>query len=136
MRAIGAALTARGVAPERIATEAFGAVADPRLGDRQGRRPPRRTRPTAPPGAGPAVTFVRSNLPVAWDDRYPSLLDLAEACDVPAGFGCRTRRLPQLRERPPRPGRSTYEIEPLEPPAAGRVLLCCTRPASALTLDL
>ena len=45
------------------------------------------------------------------------------------------RRLPQLRERPAR-RRVTYDIEPLEPPPEGRLLMCCTRPSSEITLDL
>ena len=89
MRAIGAALTARGVAPERVATEAFGAVAVPTPPASSRPATARRTRPTAPPGTGPAVTFSRSDLAVPWNDDYPSLLDFAEACDVPVGFGCR-----------------------------------------------
>src|SRR5205814_1505916 len=70
------------------ATEVFGAVAAYRSGivDREARAP---HVPEGPPGGGPVVTFSRSDLAVPWDDRYPSLLDLAEACDVPVGFGCR-----------------------------------------------
>jgi hypothetical protein len=82
MRAIGAALTARGVAPEHVATEAFGAVAVHASGlVKSGDRPPHP--PEGSPGSGPTVTFVRSSLAIPWDDRYPSLLDFAEACDVP-----------------------------------------------------
>ena len=29
-----------------------------------------------------------------------------------------------------------WRTEPLEPPAPGRLLMCCTRPSSELTLDL
>ena len=57
MRAIGAALTARGVAPERVATEAFGAVAVHASGIvKAGDRAPHA--PDGPPGTGPTVTFV------------------------------------------------------------------------------
>ena len=42
-----------------------------------------------PPGQGPVVTFSRSNLRSAWDPSYSSLLEFAEACDVPVSFGCR-----------------------------------------------
>src|SRR6185295_7932341 len=87
MRAISAALTARGVAPDRVATEAFGAVAVHASGLVKADRPPHA--PAGAPGSGPTVTFVRSSLAIPWDDRYPSLLDFAEACDVPVGFGCR-----------------------------------------------
>ena len=88
MRDIGAALTARGVAPERVLTEAFGTVAVHASGLVK-TATARRTLPTGELGTGPAITFARSHLTVAWDDRYPSLLDFAEACDVPVGFGCR-----------------------------------------------
>lgn len=134
MRAIGAALTARGVAPERIATETFGAVAVYASGIvSTGARAPHA--PAGPPGAGPAVTFVRSNLTVAWDARFPSLLDLADACDVPVGFGCRTGVCHNC-ESGLLSGEVAYAPDPLEPPPDGRVLVCCSRPASALTLDL
>jgi ferredoxin-NADP reductase/MOSC domain-containing protein YiiM/ferredoxin len=134
MRAIGAALTALGVPPERVATEAFGAVAVHASGIvKAGDRAPHQ--PDGPPGTGPAVTFVRSNLSVAWDERYGNLLDFAEACDVPVGFGCRTGVCHNC-ESGILSGDVTYDTEPLEPPPDGRVLVCCTHPTSELTLDL
>ena len=134
MHTIGAALVARGVAPDRIATEVFGAVAIHasgivKIGDRAPHTP------DGPPGSGPVVTFSRSNLAVPWDDRYPSLLDFAEACDVPVGFGCRNGTCHSC-ESGLLAGKVTYHTEPLEPPPDGRVLVCCTRPRSELTLDL
>jgi ferredoxin-NADP reductase/MOSC domain-containing protein YiiM/ferredoxin len=134
MRAIGAALTARGVAPEHIATEAFGAVPVYASGIvRAGDRAPHA--PAGSPGAGPTVTFVRSGLAVPWDDRYASLLDFAEACDVPVGFGCR-HGVCHNCESGLVAGAVTYDTEPLEPPSDGRILACCTRPASELALEL
>jgi ferredoxin-NADP reductase len=134
MRSMGAALTARGVAPERIATEVFGAVAIHASGIvKAGDRAPHA--PDGPPGSGPTVTFSRSSLAVPWDDRYPSLLDFAEACDVPVGFGCRNGTCHNC-ESGLLAGEVTYYIDPLEPPPAGRVLVCSTRPSSELTLDL
>jgi hypothetical protein len=29
-----------------------------------------------------------------------------------------------------------YDLDPLEPPPAGRVLVCCSRPASEIALEL
>jgi ferredoxin-NADP reductase/MOSC domain-containing protein YiiM len=133
MRAISAALTARGVAPDRVATEAFGAVPVYASGLIKADRPPHA--PEGPPGTGPVVSFVRSNVAVPWDGRYPSLLDLAEACDVPVGFGCR-HGVCHNCESGLVEGAVTYDIEPLEQPADGRVLVCCTRPASEIALDL
>jgi ferredoxin-NADP reductase/MOSC domain-containing protein YiiM/ferredoxin len=134
MRAIRAALTARGVAPERIATEAFGAIAVHASGIvSAGERAPHA--PDGPSGTGPAINFVRSSLSVAWDDRYPSLLDFAEACDVPVGFGCRNGVCHNC-ESGLLAGEVAYHIDPLEDPPDGRILVCCSRPASEVTLDL
>jgi ferredoxin len=133
-RAIGAALTARGVEPQRVATEVFGAVTVHASGIvPAGSRAPHA--PAGPPGRGPTVTFARSDLAVAWDDRYPSLLDLADACDVPVGFGCRTGVCHNC-ESGLLTGAVAYGPDPLEPPPEGRVLVCCSRPASELALDL
>jgi ferredoxin-NADP reductase/ferredoxin len=134
MRAIGSTLAARGVAPERIATEVFGAVSVHRSGIvGNGDRAPHA--PDGPPGSGPIVTFSRSNLTVPWDDRYPSLLDFAEACDVPVGFGCRNGTCHNC-ESGLLAGEVAYTTEPLEPPPDGRILVCSSRPSSELTLDL
>ena len=134
MRAIGAALTARGVQPDRIATEAFGVVATHASGIvKTGERTPHA--PDGPPGTGPSITFSRSNVAVPWDDRYPSLLDLAEACDVQVGFGCRNGVCHNC-ESGLLSGEVSYGPEPLEPPPDGRILVCCSRPTTELTLDL
>jgi ferredoxin len=134
MADVGAALAARGVPPDRVATEAFGAVPVHPSGIVPGDvRAPHQ--PAGPPGAGPAVTFARSGLTAAWDDRYPSILDFAEACDVPSGFGCR-QGVCHACEAGLVDGEVDHRITPLEAPPEGRVLLCCTRPATALTLDL
>jgi ferredoxin-NADP reductase/MOSC domain-containing protein YiiM/ferredoxin len=134
MHAMGAALAAAGITPDRISTEVFGAIAIHRSGivDGDGRAP---HVPEGSPGAGPTVTFSRSDLSVPWDDRYPSLLDFAEACDVPVAFGCRNGTCHNC-ESGLLAGEVTYYIEPLEPPPDGRVLVCSTRPRSELTLDL
>jgi ferredoxin-NADP reductase/MOSC domain-containing protein YiiM len=134
MRAMGAALAARGTPPDRVATEAFGAVAVAASGIvKAGDREPHE--PDGPPGTGPVVTFSRSDVAVAWDDRFGSLLDLAEACDVPVGFGCRIGVCHNC-ESGLLSGDVSYDTEPLEPPPEGRVLVCCSHPASELTLDL
>jgi ferredoxin-NADP reductase/MOSC domain-containing protein YiiM/ferredoxin len=133
MQAMADALAARGVQPDRIATEAFGAVPVHTSGIvSAGARAPHA--PDGAAGTGAAVTFVRSNLTVAWDEGYGSLLDFAEACDVPVGFGCRTGVCHNC-ETEVLAGTVDYTLDPLEPPPEGRILACCTRPASELTLD-
>ena len=42
------------------------------------------------PGTGPRITFARSGLAVNWSPDFPSLLELAEACDVPTRYSCRS----------------------------------------------
>ncbi|MET7899529.1 MOSC domain-containing protein [Streptomyces mirabilis] len=39
--------------------------------------------PPGPPGTGPLVTFARSGISVTFPDSRPSVLELADACDVP-----------------------------------------------------
>jgi ferredoxin-NADP reductase/MOSC domain-containing protein YiiM/ferredoxin len=137
MRAIGEALAARGVTPDRVATEVFGAVAVVRHGIVEGAaRAPHAPEAGPPAAGGPAVTFARSALSVPWDaDRFTSLLELAEACDVPAAFSCRTG-VCHTCESGLVAGSVDYTTEPLEPPEPRRVLVCCSRPAGDITLDL
>ena len=134
MRDIGAALTAHGVDPTRVATETFGVSAIHASGIvKSGDRPPHV--PADPSGTGPAVTFARSNVTAEWDARYPSLLDLAEACDVPVGFGCRNGVCHSC-ESGLLSGEIAYAPDPLEAPPEGRILVCCSTPRSELALDL
>jgi ferredoxin len=81
------------------------------------------------------VTFARSGLSLAWDDRFPSLLDLAEACDVPVGFGCRTGVCHNC-ESGLISGAVAYEPDPLDAPAEGNVLICCSRPQGDVVIDI
>jgi ferredoxin-NADP reductase/ferredoxin len=134
MDELTAALAARGVTPDRVRTELFGPVDVYRSGlfDHVSRAP---HPPSGPPGDGPLVLFSRSNLSVRWDPSFGSLLDLAEACDVPAGFGCRTGVCHACQSGLVS-GEVEYQYDPLEPPPAGQVLLCCTQPRGDLALDL
>ena len=91
--------------------------------------------PRGPRGTGPLVLFSRSNLSVRWDPSFGTLLDLAEACDVPAGFGCRTG-VCHLCQSGLVSGEVRYQVEPLEPPPAGQALLCCSAPRSDVALNL
>jgi len=134
MRAISAGLTARGVPPEQVATEIFGAAPSLAPGIVAVHRPAPH-QPHSPPGAGPPVTFARSNVTVPWDPSYTSLLELAEACDVPASFSCRTG-VCHYCETGLLTGDVAYNPKPLEPPPDGRVLVCCSQPSTEVTLEL
>jgi ferredoxin len=91
--------------------------------------------PTNVPDTGPQVSFACSNLTVTWDEKYPSLLDPAEACDVPVRWSCRTG-VCHTCETPLISGEVIYEPDPLDPPPPATTLICCARPTTNLTLDL
>ncbi|AQA02191.1 sulfurase [Mycobacterium sp. MS1601] len=86
-------------------------------------------------GTGPGVAFARSALTVAWSDRFETLLDFAEACDVPTRWSCRTG-VCHTCETVLLSGEVRYDPEPLEPAAAGNVLPCCARPTTDVVIDL
>ena len=81
------------------------------------------------------VSFARSGLTVPWEARYRTLLELAEACDVPVRWSCRTG-VCHTCETALIAGNVTYDPEPLDPPATGDALVCCSRPVSDVVLDL
>ena len=129
-----ATLAGLGLEPARVRTEVFGATpaVTPGVVDS---RPSRPQPPPGAPGSGPAVTFVRSDLTVNWGPGWSSLLELAEACQVPARWSCRTGVCQTCRTGL-LSGSVSYVPDPVEPPADGEVLVCCAQPATELVLDL
>ena len=91
--------------------------------------------PQGSPGSGPPVSFARSGITAAWDPKFASLLELAEACDVPVRWSCRTGVCHTCMTGLIN-GSITYNPEPLERPAPGNVLVCCSQPGESVTLDL
>ena len=91
--------------------------------------------PPVPPGTGPIVSFTRSGLAVPWDRRFKSILELAEACDVSVRWSCRTG-VCHMCECGILDGRLRYAPEPLDRPAQGNALICCSTPESPIELDL
>jgi ferredoxin len=98
---------------------------------------PRRTphAPVGPPGNGPKISFARAGLTVSWDAKFQSLLEFAEACDVPVRFSCRTG-VCHTCECGLISGSVKYDPDPLEPPAAGNLLICCSRPQEDVAIDM
>ena len=86
-------------------------------------------------GDGPLVSFTRSNLTVRWDSAFHSLLELAEACDVPVRWSCRTGVCHNC-ETGLISGSVIYRPDPVEPPADGNLLICCSQPQGDTALDL
>ena len=91
--------------------------------------------PSGPPGLGPPISFTRSGLTVPWDSRFQSLLELAEACDVPVKWSCRTG-VCHTCECALIGGTVKYQPDPLERPAEGSVLICCSQPLGEVEIDL
>ena len=128
------ALTVIGLGQDAIHTELFGALPSVNPGiTGQSRRPPHQ--PPGPPGPGPAVTFARSGITAAFGDDWHSVLDLADACDVPTRWSCRTG-VCHTCVTPLLSGDIAYAPDPLEPPADGQVLICCASPRTDIVLDM
>jgi ferredoxin-NADP reductase/MOSC domain-containing protein YiiM len=122
-----------GVLPGNVHTEIFGSLETITPGMAQVVHTPHL--PQGPPGSGPPVSFARSGITAAWDPRFASLLELAEACDVPVRWSCRTGVCHTCMTGLIG-GSITYNPEPLERPAPGNVLICCSQPNAGVTLDL
>ena len=134
MTGMRAALTALGTDPARIFTELFGALDAINPGLTAQHRPPPH-QPPGPPGTGPQVTFARSGITTAFGDAWRSVLDLADACDVPTRWSCRTG-VCHTCVTPLLSGDISYHPDPLEPPPDGQILICCAQPATDLVLDM
>jgi ferredoxin len=134
MRDLREGLVTSGVSDDRVHTEIFG----PGKPITPGVVDPSQTAPHPPAGSvgsGPQVSFVRSGLSVRWDPKFSSLLDFAEACDVPVSWACRTG-VCHTCECSLVSGTVDYQPEPLEPPAQGNLLICCSQPKGDVVIDL
>jgi ferredoxin len=94
--------------------------------------------PTSHPGLrepGPLVTFARSGISTPFATSRRSVLDLADACDIPTRWSCRSS-VCHTRVTPLLSGDVSYRPALLEPPAEGQVLVCCAQPATDVVLDM
>jgi ferredoxin-NADP reductase/MOSC domain-containing protein YiiM len=129
------ALTALGVAPERVHIEIFngGESRTPGVVGATTRAP---HPPSDEANTGPLVSFARSGISTHWDAaRYASILEMAEACDVPVRWACRTGVCHNC-ESGLVSGSVVYEPQPLDKPADGNLLVCCSQPTSDVVIDL
>ncbi len=123
-----------GVASSNIHTETFGSETSMTPGIAA---EPIRT-PHPPEGAqgdGPTVSFSRSGLALRWSDQFQSVLEFAEACDIPVRWSCRAG-VCHTCETALIGGEVRYDPEPIDAPASGNVLICCARPVTDIELDL
>jgi ferredoxin-NADP reductase/MOSC domain-containing protein YiiM len=135
MHDLTAGLEARGVPPSRIHTEIFAGLeaSTPGVVGAAQRAP---HVPEDAPGTGPLVSFARSGVAVHFSpSKHRSLLELAEACDVPVRWSCRTGVCHSC-ESGLVSGSVDYDPEPLDPPAEGNVLTCCSRPRGDVVIDI
>ena len=131
---LSAGLAAWGVSADRVHMEIFGPGESMTPGVSPTPVRPVHA-PAGPAGRGPQVSFARSNLTVRWDEKYHSLLELAEACDVPVRWSCRTGVCHNC-ESGLVSGAVSYRPDPLDPPAAGDLLICCSQPLEDTVIDL
>ena len=134
MNDLTAGLADWGVVRSRIHTEIFGAGPSVTPGVAAApRRPPHV--PSGPAGTGPLVSFARSGLSVRWGSAYNSVLELAEACDVPVRWSCRTGVCHRC-ETALVTGTVNYAPAPIDAPGDGNVLICCSQPQGEIIVDL
>jgi ferredoxin-NADP reductase len=130
---VSAGLVELGFGHAQIHSETFGATTALTPGIVAAKVPPHL--PAGPPGRGPQVQFARSGITAPFGPPAGSLLEFAEACDVPAQWSCRTGVCHNC-ETAMISGTVDYTLEPLEPPAPGNILLCCSQPAEPVVVDL
>ena len=128
------ALATVGVAPERIHVELFngsGSMTPGVVG--AATRAPHVPQDDA--NTGPLVSFARSGIAAHWKPSCQSILELAEGCDVPVRWACRTGVCHNC-EVGLVSGAVVYGPEPLEKPADGNLLVCCSQPIRDVVIDL
>ncbi|HUO00306.1 MAG TPA: MOSC and FAD-binding oxidoreductase domain-containing protein [Bradyrhizobium sp.] len=128
------ALGGMGVAPERIHLELFNG-SEARTPGVVGATTQAPHLPNDDAGSGPLVSFARSGIAARWKPSYQSILELAEACDVPVRWACRTGVCHNC-ESGLVSGAVGYGPEPLEMPARGNLLVCCSQPIRDVVIDL
>lgn len=129
------ALATLGGAPERIHVEIFNGSESMTPGVvRAATRAPHA--PSNDTNTGPLVSFARSGIAAHWNpSHYQSILELAEACDVPVRWSCRTGVCHNC-ESGLVSGSVAYDPEPLEKSAEGNLLVCCSQPIQDAVIDL
>jgi ferredoxin-NADP reductase/MOSC domain-containing protein YiiM len=135
MAAMKEELATLGMAPARIHVEIFNGSESMTPGVvGAATRPPHP--PTDDANTGPLVSFARSGVAAHWKpSAYQSILELAETCDVPVRWSCRTGVCHNC-ESGLVSGEVVYGPEPLEKPADGNLLVCCSQPVRDVVIDL
>lgn len=128
-------LATLGVAPERIHSEIFNGGESLTPGIVGGVTPVPHL-PKDDADTGPLVSFARSGIAAHWKpSTYQSILELAEACDVPVRWSCRAGVCHNC-ESGLVSGAIVYAPKPLDKPADGNLLVCCSQPIRDVVIDL
>ena len=129
------ALANFGVAPGRVHVELFNG-SESRTSGVVGAATRAPHLPRGDAETGPLVSFARSGIAAHWNAAaYQSILELAEACDVAVRWSCRTGVCHNC-ESGLVSGTVAYAPEPLDKPADGNVLVCCSQPIRDVVIDL
>jgi ferredoxin-NADP reductase/MOSC domain-containing protein YiiM len=129
-----AALAAIGVTPKQIHLELFNG-SESRTPGVVGATARPAHMPEDDTDTGPLVSFARSGIAAHWKPSYQSILELAEACDVQVRWACRTGVCHNC-ESGLVSGAVAYAPQPLDMPADGNLLICCSQPAGDVVIDL
>ena len=81
------------------------------------------------------MTFARSGISAAFTASTRNVLELADACDIPTRWSCRSG-VCHTCTTPLLSGSVAYSPAPLEPPPDGQVLICCAQPGTDIVLDM
>lgn len=138
MEAMYATLKGLGVPENSISYEFFGPGG--RLGvsgQPQLSTPAAPVTPLEPESAreGFAITLLKSNTSLVWDEAQESLLSFLEDKGFNPEFSCRAGICGSCKSRLAE-GSVEYFEDPLDDVADGEVLLCCARPTGPIVLDL
>ena len=122
------------VRKERIAYEFFGPAS---LLTAEGGTPVQKA-PPAPVAANDGsvqIVLEKSGRSFAWDGNSDSILAFLEAQGIEPAFSCRAGVCGTC-EQGLVSGEVDYFEEPLDPPADGEVLICCSRPKGPVVIDI
>lgn len=81
------------------------------------------------------VELAKSGQSWAWDGEAFSLLEFLESKGLAPPFSCRAGICSTCKQTLIR-GEVDYFEDPLDPPDAGEVLLCCSTPKTSVVLDM
>ena len=133
MRSLFEGLLSWGVPEPRIHYEFFGPASA--LKERANVATPKRAAGAAECCTDLEVTFSTSGVRANWNPSFESILDLAEANGLSPDYSCRSGVCQTCVARIEE-GEVEYVIEPLDPPDDGSVLICCSKPATAVVIAL